>query len=133
MRRFYVTTKEAWLGSSERDGNTFRHIDLFHPAVGSHYIDLPDGMILLSTDFATETTEAIWHAHPEVARLPHPIYESGVKLNDLHQKAEHAHKQFRAHHLAALAAIGITGEHTIFDVHRIASAINPLVKLSSTT
>jgi hypothetical protein len=104
---------------------------LCHPQTGSHYIDLPGGFILCSTDFASEWAEEEWHAHPEIARLPHPTMEGGVKLGDLLTPAWE-HKQYRAHHREALAAIGIEDAHTVWDVHRIAKAIHPLVRLSHT-
>lgn len=133
MRRFYVTTKAVW-GEPVPfgEGLVLPRFNLFHPAVGSHYIDLPNGHILLSADFHSEWCEETWHAHPEVARLPHPVYEGKVTLSDLVNLPEHEQKQFRPHHLDALGAVGIQEHHTVWDVHRIASAIYPLVRLSNT-
>lgn len=178
MRRFYVVGHHVWAGSTEVNGRSVLHRNLFHPSVGSHGIHLiqysspenadllhsddtfhlirdgrgPDAwealpeviawrssgsMMLLSADFKDgagldelgQTTEDVWHSHPEVARLQHPSFEGTIPLQDLHQKKEHAHKRFKKAHLDALGAIGIQGNHTVLDVHRIASKIDPQCKL----
>jgi hypothetical protein len=172
MRRFYVVPHHVWAGDVEVEGRRVRHIDLFHPAIGSHGIHLieytspehaellhsdedvvlsRDGVgpaawealdevkawrdagsnMLLSTDFRTEESELLWHAHPEVARLQHPSLEGTVTLAELHQKAEHGHKQFKKHHMDALGVIGVKPNHTVLDVHRLAKARNPLCRLGA--
>jgi hypothetical protein len=125
MRRFYVTKKTVLLEPIGKSKMPMHN--LFHPAIGSHFIDLSDGYILMSTDFATEWAEETWHTHPEVAHLPHPTKEPALAT-----LPEMPDKQFTAAHLQALASIGITGDHNVWDVHRIASARNRSVKLSST-
>jgi len=120
MRRFYVAPKSIWRA----------HVDLFHSRIGSHYVDLAGGMVLVSTDFDNPAAEEKWHLHPEVARLWNSTTEQSSKLSDLLLPA-HARKQFTQAHLAALNSIGITGEHTVADVHRIASTLHPGCRLSS--
>jgi hypothetical protein len=172
MRRFYVVPHDVWNGHTQIDDRKIKHIDLFHPEIGScgiHLFDytspeheallhaesdtmlsvhgvgpaeweaLPEvqewrqkgSLMLLSTDFRTEDPEAIWHAHPEVARLQHPALEGTITLDDLHQKPQHAHKQFRRRHLDALSVLGIRGHHTILDVHTLAKAKDPGCRLGA--
>ena len=118
-KRFYITTKYVWK----------THVDLFHSVTGSHYVDLANGMVLVSTDFDSARAEETWHSHPAVARLWNSTSERTSKLSDLLQPGN-AHKQFTAAHLAALASIGVTGDHTVADVHRIASALHPGCRLN---
>jgi hypothetical protein len=120
MRRLYVCPKEVW----------FAHRQLFHPVIGHHFIDLPQGFVLLACDFANEAAEDIWHGHPEVAPLPHPVYEGKITLQQL--KANPMAKYKEAHH-AALAAIGTLPTDTVIEVSAKASAIMPLVKIRHIT
>jgi len=162
MRRFYTTGLDTWFGESALNGRRIRHVDLFHPAVGSHgihlveYADPADAELihtdreawkqlpavkdwldrgapcLIATDFMDELSEDLWHDLEQVARLPHPIYESTVALDDLHGKPEFAHKKFKKKHLDDLGVIGVKGHHKVLDVHKLAKARNPLVRLSNT-
>ena len=118
-RRFYITQKHVWR----------THVDLFHSKTGSHYVDLTNGMVLVSTDFDSDSAEEKWHSHPEVARLWNSGTERGNKLSDL-LLPTNAHKRFTVAHLAALASIGVTGMHTLADVHKLASALHPGCRLS---
>ena len=135
---------------------------LFAPGIGSHFIHLIDyasqdnaelivadpqawellpeviawraagAHILLSGDFHNEDNEMAWHAHPEVARLPHPKDEGRVALKDLHSDPSYQHKQFKKQHMDSLNIIGVKDMHTVWDVHKIASARCPQVRLSNT-
>lgn len=136
MRRFYVVPKTILHepvieGPREANGEPIPHHHLFMCCGGFHYIDLGDsGMILLSCDdFKDDTFEALWHAHPNVARLHHPVNHATTKLGALLTDKAHAHKKVKAHHLDALKHIGVTQDMTVWGVHKIASALHPQVKL----
>src|SRR5690348_14022987 len=61
-----------------------RVTQLFHPRIGSHYIDLPSGLVLMMTSFDhDERAEDLFHAHPEVAILPHPTLRSEEHTSEL--------------------------------------------------
>ena len=119
MRRYYITTRRLWRA----------HVNLFHPQLGSHYVDLANGMVLVSTDFESTSAEEKWHLHPAVARLWNNSLERTNKLSDLLLPVN-VHKQFTQSHLTALASIGVTGAHTVADVHKIALALHPLCRLN---
>ena len=132
MRRFYVVPKSLFYEQLPGgDGGPHPYHDLFISCGGSHFINLGDSdMILLCCSaFGSEKDEDIWHAHPEVARLHHPVREAATPLVHLLTKPEHAHKQFRPKHLDALAKIGVTPNHTVWDVHEITTKINRSVRL----
>ncbi len=138
MRRFYVVPKTilhdpCHAGPREATGEPIPHHHLFMCCGGFHYIDLGDsGMILLSCDdFKDETSEALWHAHPEVARLHHPVHHRTTPLHALHTDKAHAHKKVKKHHIDALKHIGVTPQDTVWDVHVKASALHPQVRLDS--
>ena len=102
---------------------------LFHPAIGSHYIDLPNGMVLMMTSFDhDERCEDLFHGHPAVAILPHPTID-GKKALKNHIDA--AGYRFTQHHLDALRQhpdLGVSETDNVLDVARKASAIHPEVK-----
>jgi hypothetical protein len=110
MRRLYVLPKDVWSGTVQTgtrtmpDGSTepvlLPMTQLFHPTIGSHYIDLPDGMVLMMTSFDhDERCEDLFHAHPEVAILPHPTLD-GKKALKTHIGT--SGYRFAQHHLDAL-------------------------------
>ena len=108
MNTYYIASKDAFLS----------HIDWFHPQLGAHYIDLPNGQILVSASFpANHSSIEIWEAKASVQTLPHPVFEGTKKLDP--------------QHIAALASLGITPAHTVIDVAKAAGAISPLLKLRS--
>jgi hypothetical protein len=127
MRRFYICPRTVI--DDKVPGRGFPHHRLFHEVLGAHWIDLPGGHILMSTDFNTEACEETWHQNSQVAHLPHPTREGNVSLFDHMQNPE---KRFTQAHMDALASIGVSPAHTVWDIHKIASKISPLVKLSST-
>jgi hypothetical protein len=92
------------------------HKDFFHPQLGFHGIDLPDGRILLSAHFPTNHWNIEnWERQPGVEKLPHPIFEGTQPIED--------------RHVEALSHLGIAKGHTVIDVARVAAAIHPLMKL----
>lgn len=102
---------------------------LFHPLVGSHYIDLPNGMILMMTSFDhNERCEDLFHAHPEVAILPHPTHDGNKPLR-LH--IGRPGYKFEQHHLDALIShrdLSIQETDSVLDVARKAAVIHPEVR-----
>lgn len=102
---------------------------LFHPTIGSHYIDLPDGLVLMMTSFDhDERSEDIFHAHPDVAILPHPTVEGNKPLKN-HVGAQGY--RFSQRHLDALKQhrnLGIAETDTVLDVARKASVLHPEVR-----
>lgn len=110
-----------------------RH-NLFHPSVGSACIHLDDAgeWFLVSTDFANEAAQELWHSHPEVARLCHPTQQGNIPIAQLHQKPQYAHKQFTVQHWNLLVAkFGLDQTHTVWDLHDKATTLDPLCKLSN--
>ena len=106
MNLYYLTSKEVWS----------THTHAFHPSLGSHFIDLPDGRILLSAHFPlNHSSLEIWEAKPGVEPLPHPVFEGTKKL--------------AGKHVDALKHLGVTAEHTVVHVARIAGEIMPTMKL----
>ena|SRR5437899_734577 len=128
MRRFYVLPKTVFYEyqpGREQDGLRYHHL------MGeSHYVDLGDsGYILLACDdFKHPDLEDAWHAHPEIARLHHPADAGNQSLGSL-QNPSMAHKQFKQHHMDALKHIGVTQNHTVWDIHEIVRKIHPQVRL----
>jgi hypothetical protein len=106
LNTYYICTKEAFQA----------HIGSFHPQLGAHGIDLPDGRILLSAHFP-ESHHSIetWEAREGVEPLPHPVFEGSAALGDKH--------------VAALAHLGIKKGHTVLDVAKAAAGAHPLMKL----
>jgi hypothetical protein len=115
---------------------------MFSPMIGWHYIDLPHGLVLLCTSFAhSELAEDLFHGHPDVAILPHPVLDGKKMLKD-HVQAGNASSgnksatagpdyKFRQAHLDALkghATLGATDTDTVIDIARKASAIHPEIK-----
>ena len=102
---------------------------LFHPIIGSHYIDLPNGLVLMMTSFDhDERCEDLFHGHPAVAILPHPTLE-GRKALKSHVGV--SGYRFEQHHLDTLKQhrdLGIMDADTVLDVARKAAAIHPEVR-----
>jgi len=106
MNTYYITDQAT------HDG----HIELFHPQLGSHYINLPKGKILVSCHFPeNHSCIETWEAHPNVKALPHPVFEGTKPLSDAH--------------VAALSSLGIVAGNTILDIAKVAASIHPGMKL----
>jgi hypothetical protein len=97
--KYYVTDKATW--------HSVRH-----HAANSHYIDLPNGQILLMAEFGDAARAAKFN-HPNIKPLPHPF-----KQDKLHPTI-----------LAALEPIGVKPEHTTMDVSDVVSKIHPLMSI----
>ena len=105
MTRVYaICTKEA----HERLKNCF------HPQYGSHYIDLPDGRILLMANFNDEAGEVLFTSDDQVETLPDPYFAGNQPLE--------------AKHLSAVAHLGLEG-NTVLHLARAAGKMHPLMKL----
>jgi hypothetical protein len=139
MRRLYVLPKEVWSGKVQTGTRilpdessepvSIPMIQIFHPMLGSHYIDLPNGMVLMMTSFDhDERCEDLFHAHPEVAILPHPSRD-GTKPLKAHVGSPGY--KFEQRHLDALKGnpdLGVLESDNVLDVARKASAIHPEVR-----
>jgi hypothetical protein len=139
MRRLYVLPKDIWSGTVQTgmrampDGPAepvlLPMAQLFHPAIGSHYIDLAGGMVLMMTSFDhDERSEDLFHAHPAVAILPHPSRD-GAKPLKAHVGSPGY--KFEVRHLDALKGnpdLGVLESDNVLDVARKASAIHPEVR-----
>lgn len=102
---------------------------LFHPLIGSHYIDLPDGMILMMTSFDhDERCEDLFQAHPEVAILPYPTSDGNKPLK---MHIGRPGYKFEQHHLDALTGhreLGVAETDSVLDVARKAAVIHGEVR-----
>ena len=140
MRRLYVLPKSTWAGKIQMGTEVLsggsqqpvmiETVRLFHPAIGSHYLELPNGFLLLMTSFDhDERAEDLFHAHPEVAILPHPTLDGNLPLNSHIGRSGY---KFTQAHLDALQGhdrMGLTDTDSVLDVFRKAGAIHPLIKL----
>lgn len=112
-----------------------RHIDLFNPVTGSAYIDLDSTYVLVSTDVEhSEYCAEIWHSHPAVARLPHPVYEGTVTLQQLLTDPAHTAKQFKQVHMNALINyphFSVVPTDTVLTLGTKAKAIKPGVRIGN--
>lgn len=88
----------------------------FHPQYGSHYVDLPDGRILVQAAFADEAGESEFTSHPGVEVLPDPQFEGNSALHPKHQ--------------AAVAHLSPQGT-TVLHLAKAVGKIHPLMKLRS--
>lgn len=104
-------------------------IQLFHPMLGSHYIDLPDGMILMMTSFDhSERCEDLFHAHPEVAILPHPARDGNKPLKNHIGSSGYKFEQRHLNALTGHASLGVLPTDSVLDLARKASVIHPEVR-----
>jgi hypothetical protein len=142
MNRLYVLPKSVWnhaqvkTGEHHQDGHVtelFAHIHhIFSQKMGSHYTDLGNGLILMTTSFdrsETQEFEAYFHAHPQVAILPDPTTMGHVKLVD--HIGDPVHKFQRHHHqaLVELPGLDLQPDDTVIDLHRKAARLNPALRL----
>jgi len=97
-------------------------LNLFHPQHGSHYIDLPNGRILLAASFLTEGAEEAFGLQVKsLQSLPHPIFSGSDKISVGH--VEELSHLFTSKEEARSA--------TVRDVVKKATAIHPLMRLSA--
>lgn len=87
MKTLYITTQEEFL-------NGAKHFS------SAHYIDLPNGKILLAGEHRTSADKKRWEARNTITILPHPL--SGKKIGpDVAQD---------------LSSIGALPSHTVWDI-----------------
>ena len=139
MRRLYILPKDVWNGMVQTGTRTMPDgslepvripmAQIFHPIIGSHYIDLPNGMVLMMTSFDhDERCEDLFHGHPEVAILPHPTFDGRKALKNHLGTSGY---RFAQRHLDALTGhreLGIADTDSVLDVALKASAIHPEVR-----
>lgn len=96
-------------------------VHLFHPQHGSHYIDLPNGRILLAATFASEGAEEAFSLQTTTLQsLPHPVFSGTDKISGAH-----------AGELGHLFPNGKdAAQANVRDVIQKAAAIHPLMRLS---
>lgn len=100
MKTFYITTQQEFT-------NGARHF------LSAHYIDLPNGNILLAANHRTSADKELWEARSTITLLPHPL--SGKQIGmEIAQK---------------LSSIGALPNHTIWDVAELAKDIHPQMGL----
>ncbi len=140
MRRLYVLPKSVWAGKiqigteTQSEGSQqpvmIETVRLFHPMIGSHYLELPGGFLLLMTTLDhDERAEDLFHAHPEVAILPHPTVDGNLPLKSHIGRPGY---KFAQGHLDALqehGTMGVLETDSVLDVFKKAGAIHPLIKL----
>lgn len=135
MRVFYVCPRTVWEEKIDFGGGMMLpRYNLFHPGVGSSCIHLDDNgdWLLVSTDFANESAQELWHSHPDVARLPHPTREGSVPIYTLCEDPKYTHKQFADEHWTLLSTkFDLDQTHTVWDLHDRACAIDPSCRLSN--
>jgi hypothetical protein len=140
MRRLYVVPKSVWAGTIQTgaganpDGSpqpaTIETVRLFHPLIGSHYLELPGGLLLVMTSFDhDERAEDLFHGHPEVAILPHPTSDGNLPLKSHLGRAGYKFTQAHLDALKGHALMGITESDTVLDVFKKAGTVHPLIKL----
>lgn len=118
MRHLYVCPLETW-----REAH---NLCLFNPGAGSHYINLPDGLVIVAA-VLNEACEEAFKAMPGVAALPDSVFNGGVTLADHRDNPATA---YLAEHHEALKVLGIEDTDTVLEVSNKTRAIHPLVKLA---
>ena len=140
MRRLYVVPKSLWSGTIQTgaragpDGSaqpaTIETVRLFHPLVGSHYVELPGELLLVMTSFDhDERAEDLFHAHPQVAILPHPTSDGNLPLKSHLGRTGYKFAQAHLDALTGHGLLGIVESDTVLDVFKKAGAVHPLIKL----
>ena len=79
----------------------------------AHYIDLPDGDVLVTAKFVHEGARNEVENHKTVIALPHPMSSETVGSRVA----------------AKLAHIGVTESHRTYDVAKLAAKIHPMMRL----
>lgn len=91
-----------------------KHLDDAEKFITSaHYIDLPDGTVLLRMVFRHVQAQNIFERQTGVIALPHPV--SGEPIG--------------ADIAARLAHMGVKESHKTFDVAKFAAKVHPLMRL----
>jgi hypothetical protein len=140
MRRLYIVPKSVWsgsvqLGTAQNDHGEsapvmIETVRLFHPLIGSHYLELPGELLLLATSFDhDERAEDIFHGHPQVAILPHPSVDGKLPLKSHVGRAGYKFTQAHLDALEGHALLGVNENDSVVDVFRKAGAIHPLMRM----
>jgi hypothetical protein len=140
MRRLYVLPKSVWSGKVQIGSGTLADgaqqpvmietVRLFHPAIGSHYLELPGGFVLLMTSLDhDERAEDLFHGHPEVTILPHPTADGNLPLKSHIGRPGYKFTQAHLDALQAHDGMGITETDSVLEIFKKAGAIHPLIKL----
>lgn len=139
MRRLYIVPRSLMLGAiqvgTEQTSAGPKPVmmdtcRLIHPMLGWHAVDLPgpEDFLLMITSFGhSEAAEDLFHAHPEVAILPHPTLDGNTPLK---QHVGREGYKFAQQHLDALTShpnLGVQETDTILTLAKKAEAIHPLV------
>jgi hypothetical protein len=91
MRAYHVCTKDIAATAKQ-------HASVFH------YAELPDGTVLLSSEFSSEEAQSQFEQHVTVQALPHQFDPTPLE----------------AHHVVRFAHIGVVTGHTMKDLKRLA-------------
>lgn len=95
MKIFYITTQQEFISGSKHFSS-------------AHYIDLPNGNILLVGEHRTLADKKKWEERNTQILLPHPL--SGKQIGpDIAQQ---------------LSSIGVLSSHTVWDVSELAKTIH---------
>jgi hypothetical protein len=134
MNFYYTVDKQTFLDN----------VHLFCRQLGAHYIDLPDGTILLSANFPqSHYHQDAWESLDGVQALPNPLFAPTQPISDAQQTAltdvltptTDAPVQ-TAQVAPAQLSVATTDSTpapapTVLDVATAAAQINPLMKLRS--
>jgi len=102
MKTFYIATPQDFQNGSQH-------------FVNSHYIDLPNGKILLTCVHRTDEDKKRWEARSTIIKLPHPL--SGKPIG-----TEIANE---------LSSLGAQPGHTVWDIAEIAKGVHKGLNLDS--
>jgi hypothetical protein len=122
MKDYYITDRDTW----------FAHVNTFCPELGSHYIELPSGDILVAVHFARkdEANRLRWQDHPKVKTLPSIQLEGDVELDDDDtEKVKHLLPNPELRGRAQLAPGQQKLKTNIRDVARAAGSNHPLMRV----
>jgi hypothetical protein len=112
-----LTNLETWAAHKEK----------FHPQEGSHYIDLPDGSILVAASFSDEASELRWESHKNVHALPDPSMEGNVPLSASHHAA--LRHLFDDDKSAKGPSRANFEPKTVLDVAKVVGSIHPQMRI----
>lgn len=102
-------------------------IDLFHPAYGSHYINLPNGRILLAASFSHEGSEEMFHMSAKtMTSLPHPVFQGTDPISVAHANELAAHSGL----FPEPNAQQVAAKCTVRDIIARAAKEHPLMRLT---
>ncbi|HET7150880.1 MAG TPA: hypothetical protein VFI60_05680 [Candidatus Acidoferrum sp.] len=98
MTDFFICDKDSFLGAH-------------HLFASAHYVDLPNGQIVVSAEFFSENHRALWQTSGALC-FPHPLSSEKVG-NDI---------------ASALSAFSVSASDGSFDAAKKLSAAHPLMR-----